>query len=144
MTIIIDKLAGSCELVRYPPWKDNPAAILGDLRDADGKPCGDVRMAGIDYDGSSITVGVEVKSIPDALTSMENGRLQGTQLRRMANTFDECWLAVYGKIFSGPNCELMGRHGTLPYTLGARPVSFGYYHGFAITLPIFIGLEKST
>lgn len=135
MTIIFDYHKSSKALGDYPPWKGNSNVVIGDLRDPEGNPCGDVKMSGVDYDGRTTDVRVEVKSLPDKLQSMDNGRLQGTQLRRMVNACDETWLATYGSSYASPKGELMGWHNTKPYRLGpTRIVPFGYPHGFDITL----------
>ena len=135
MTIIFDYHKSSKALKDYPPWKGNLDVVIGDLRDSEGNPCGDVKMSGVDFDGKVTDVRVEVKSIPDKLQSIDNGRLQGTQLRRMVKACDEIWLASYGTSYAGVKGELMGWHDSKPYRLGpSRIVPFGYSHGFDITL----------
>lgn len=56
---------------------------------------GDVAFTGNGPSGN-ITVGVEVKSLSDLLTSIEDGRLRARQIPDMIAAFDVRWLLYYG------------------------------------------------
>ena len=56
---------------------------------------GDVAFAGQSSKGW-IDVGIEVKKLSDLLSSLDDHRLIGHQIRGMHNTYEEVWLAIIG------------------------------------------------
>lgn len=61
-----------------------------------GRSSADVYFEGNGPNGK-LSIGVEVKKLfSDLLTSLDSGRLPATQIPAMAETFDICWLVVYG------------------------------------------------
>lgn len=57
---------------------------------------GDVCILGHGPGGSTISIGVELKSIADILSSFDTGRLQATQIPKMNEDYDVRWLLIYG------------------------------------------------
>lgn len=95
--ILIDSAAGSKELIKYPPL-DNPSiACLSNLAvSSDTKSSADVCFAGNGPEGKKIVVGIEYKTLSDLLASINNGRLQDTQLPALKSEYDVCWIVYSG------------------------------------------------
>jgi hypothetical protein len=134
MSILIDNREGSSDLPTYPPL--NTSSHLCTLTRLSS---GDVCFAGNGPDDSTLSIGIEIKSLNDLLQSSFTGRLQGVdgQLQRMlyVDCYNEVWLLYYGLY----RCSDTGyleypryRNGSLswlPFTFGAsdsRPVPFSY------------------
>lgn len=88
--LLVDTAIGSNTLVDAPPLRALGAQLCK-LASADVSFVGN----GVD---SPVTVGVEVKSVSDVLSSLVNGRLNGVdgQLARMVEAYDVRWLVYYG------------------------------------------------
>lgn len=56
-------------------------------------------------------IGIELKSIPDLISSSSTGRLQATQLPAMLDTYTHSYLLYYGSYKPGPNGELLLERG---------------------------------
>lgn len=100
--ILIDDRQGSKDLISFPPLSSlysSGACSLDRLDSAD------VVILGNGPDGN-ITIAVEVKSTTDLLDSCKSGRLQATQIAKMFDTYDMCWLLYYGDYRKGSNGEL--------------------------------------
>lgn len=67
---------------------------------------GDASMIGNGPGGQPVRVGVEIKKIPDLLSSLYSQRLAGTQLPGMARCYDRSWLVVEGRMRCGSNGRL--------------------------------------
>jgi len=107
-------------------------------------PCGDAMLTGHGPGGSTITVGVEVKSLSDLLSSIATGRLGATQIPRMLRAFDYAFLLYYGGYRPGPsNNQLQIRRGKQwkQFRIGRRPVPYSYLEGFLITAQMFTPLR---
>lgn len=148
--MLIDRRAGSENLMRYEPVKTR-----GQLCTLDS---GDVCILGNGPDNEPYLVGVEMKSIWDMVSSMNTGRLQGTQIPAMLDYYRIPWLLIYGPYKPGPQGELLipARGGRprvketnsgiklrttqqtikgggitwRPLVLGRRPVPYGYLENF--------------
>lgn len=84
-------------------------------------------------------IGVEVKSVTDLISSMQTGRLQGTQLPGMLATYDVNWLLYYGKVRPGRAGELeIQKRGKMwqQMKLGGRAVPYGYLQSFLHDLTV--------
>lgn len=145
MTIWIDARAGSKELIAHPPLD-----TLGELTTL---ASGDVCFSG-NGDTGPLLVGVEVKSIFDLMTSLQDGRLRATQLPSLAAAYDVRYLLYYGHTRANPDSGALqvGRvwgqkhhddRETVAwsdYGFGPRPLSYGYLEGF-LASPAFTSLN---
>lgn len=125
--IIIDDRDGSRELASYPVLADR--CVLGTLE------FGDAMMSGHGPDGGTLTVGVEVKSIHDLLSSISTGRLGGHQIPGMLRSYDRCCLLIYGDWRPGSDGNLQIRKGSSwrTYHIGRRLMPWAYVEGFLLT-----------
>lgn len=134
--VLIDYRDGSKELADFACMEGRHAVV--DLSfEVDGKevPCGDVMLTGHGPENSSLSIGVEVKSVYDILSSVSTGRLGGTQIPRMLKVYDCVWLLIYGSCRPGPSNYLQMRKGKSwkNYHIGKRPVPWSYLEGFILT-----------
>ena len=115
--ILVDPRAGSNELVQHPPLDDPSTATLERLESGDAA-----------FDGKGpkglAWVGVEVKKVPDLLSSISTGRLQDKQIRGMLHDYDERWLLIVGQ-------HRPGVDGMLQYMKKAKgqPARWARYQG---------------
>lgn len=118
--LFIDDRAGSKELLPYLEHGEACRLEFGDAMIIGNGPTGPV------------TVGVEVKSISDLLSSIQTGRLAAHQLPGLLRTYDLTWLLGYGHYRVGPEGELLvsSRKGMRTFKLGNRPVPYGYLESF--------------
>lgn len=133
-TVLIDYRAGSKELIKYPPFDE--CGELCEIKNAKGEAAGDVVFHGNGPSGS-VTVGVEVKSVDDLMSSSRNGRLQGTQLPVMLDEYDVVWLLYYGDVRPAPGSQALQiyRKGQWRnHYVGNRQVPYDYFTGFIISL----------
>jgi len=126
--VIIDRRAGSEALAYCRSLRD--CSTLSTLE------FGDVALTGHGPNSSTISVGVEVKSVDDLLQSIGNGRLAGTQIPGMLKLYDYSWLAVHGSIRPSTNNYLeIYKYGKWRnYEIGQTPVPYSYLEGFMFTL----------
>jgi len=99
--ILIDSSTGSKELVRYRPLNNDKISCLYNLR------YGDVAFLGNGAE-RDLTIGIEVKNIPDVVKGLQDGRL-GAQLSRMAVHYDVSYLLLYGAYVCGEDDRLLYR-----------------------------------
>lgn len=92
MSLLVDDRAGSADLLSYPQIR-SLSPILTRLSS------GDIALSGNGPAGR-LKIAAEIKSVPDYLTSLDNGRLQGLggQLPRMLDEYDISWLLIYGDV----------------------------------------------
>lgn len=129
-TVLIDDRAGSRDLIKYPPFNDESCAHLARLGSAD------ICFTGNGPDGK-VNVGVELKSIMDLVSSMDNGRVAATQLPAMLDEYDVVWLLVYGRIRQAPSSNQLQvwRAGAFRNcNLGTRPIPYAMLTGFLMSL----------
>lgn len=128
MTVMIDYRAGSKELVRFKPLD-----TIGEICTLDSA---DAAFAGNGPDGP-VLVGVEVKSLPEMISSADRGRLQAKQIPDMLAEYDVSWLLYYG-IYrpSVREGRLQIRRGKSwrSFKLGERWVPYGYVESLLLTL----------
>src|SRR4051812_2144692 len=86
--IYIDPRAGSSALKAQLP-----RALVGENSNIPS----DVEFVGYGPDGPML-IGIEYKSVSDCLTSMTDGRLTGTQLPRMRESYDRRYLLIEGPL----------------------------------------------
>lgn len=134
MSILIDDRAGSRDLITHAPL--NTTAELCRLTAAD------ICIMG-NGPSSIVSVGVEFKSLGDLIASMNNGRLQETQIPGMLREFDCLWLLTYGSYRAGADGSLqimknsgargIGAAGWARYRIGSRVIPYGYVESFLLT-----------
>lgn len=133
--VIIDDRDGSRPLAFLEPLRDR--CQLGTL------DFGDVMLTGHGPNDTTISVGVEVKSVHDLLSSIETGRLAGHQLPGLIKGYDYAWLMVYGAARPGKDNYLeVNRHGHWGnFSLGRRPVPWSYLEGWLLTAQLFSSIR---
>lgn len=135
MTIIIDSRIGSKDLIKYMP---KHLARLGRLE------YGDASFLGNGPDGVLIPVGLELKRLTDALSSMATGRFAGHQLPGMQAVFKVRYLVVEGIWRANPQTGLLeyprGKK-WLPVDLGGRQFMARELEGFLTTQEIMGGMH---
>jgi ERCC4-type nuclease len=137
--ILIDSRDGSRDLADMP-CMDGHCQLTSLDFEVDGKivPCGDAMLTGNGPGDSIISIGVEVKSLSDLLTSITTGRIGGTQMPRMikCGVYDYYFLLYYGLHRSGPDNNLQVRNRKKQwkqFKFGRRPVPYSYLEGFLLT-----------
>ena len=143
--ILIDERDGSRDLLDMPALEGYAESARLDF-EVDGKmvPCGDAMLTGHGPGGSTLTIGVECKKLPDLLSSISTGRLGGTQIPRMLKVFDVIFVLYYGVYRVGPDNMLQvrrfkrDRNGNVKkvwesYRIGKRPVPWSYLEGFILS-----------
>jgi ERCC4-type nuclease len=100
--------------------------------------CGDVMLTGHGPGGKTLRVGVELKKMSDALTSISTGRLGGTQIPRMLRVYDVVFILTYGQYRVGAHnyLEVRRRDGWQQYRIGTRAVPWSYFEGFLLSAQI--------
>ncbi len=104
---------------------------------------GDVMLTGHGPNDSTISIGVEVKSVHDLLSSISTGRLAAHQIPGMVRTYDHSWLLVFGNARPGKDNYLeVNRYGRWQhFKLGRNPVPWSYLHGWLLTAQLFSPLN---
>lgn len=99
--ILVDTSVGSNPLVNAPPLRALGAQLCK-------LASGDVTFIGVGETGP-VSVGVEVKSVGDVLSSLVNGRLNGVdgQLACMVDAYDVRWLVYYGLTRPNPTTGVL-------------------------------------
>jgi ERCC4-type nuclease len=133
--VLVDDRSGSKDLTDMPALKDRCALTRLDSAD--------VMLTGCGPGGSAITVGVELKSLSDLLSSISTGRLAATQIPAMLKSYDYSFLLYYGVHRPGPNNFLQVRRGKLwtNYRIGRQPVPYSYLEGFLLTAQMLAPLR---
>lgn len=138
-TIFVDDRAGSRDLLEH-----QPLSVCGEATRLDS---GDVCFPGNGPNGTTMLVGVEVKTVTDLISSMETGRFQGTQLPAMLEQYHVCWLLVVGRYRTAANgidLEVATKQGLwAQHRLGTRPVPYGYLTNFMAELNV-VGMHTAT
>lgn len=138
--ILIDDRDGSRDLADMPVLENHH--VMGRIEtEIGGKvvPVGDVLLTGHGPNGSTLRIGVELKSIHDLLSSISTGRLGGTQIPRMLKAFDVAVILFYGVYRCGPFNHLQVRRWKnrkqtwVTYKVGGRPVPFSFLEGWMLT-----------
>ena len=94
---------------------------------------GDVAFSGNGPAGT-VSVGIEVKKLPDLVSSINTGRLLGTQAPAMVGEYDVRWLLIIG-MYSRANdavCDLSNP--PKMFRLGNRMVLYDYIESALMTL----------
>jgi len=86
--ILIAKDIGSRELASVFPLSE--VAVLSKLKSAD------FVFAGNGPDNEPLSIAIELKSLPDFISSVLSGRLHGRQSRLMLSAYDVNYLVIYG------------------------------------------------
>lgn len=89
MSILVDSRVGSSEYLEPIKSRVNGQAQLATL------DSGDIAFEGKGKDGSSVIVGLEIKTVGDALSSMRSGRYV-EQMQKMQQDYDVCYLLIQG------------------------------------------------
>ena len=130
--ILIDPREGSADLLPY----------LKDIAEFSPLESGDIAIIGNGPDGS-ITVGVELKSVMDAVSSLETGRI-GAQLRRMLSVYNHTILLIHGIHYRGMDGSLIRhRSGDQPVKvrLGKRIITWSFLESFLVTAQLKAGVH---
>jgi ERCC4-type nuclease len=127
LPLLIDNRDGSRELME---WLDPTVSELTRLE------FGDAMIVGNGPDDSIVTVGVEVKSVSDLLSSANTGRIQGHQLPGLLDNYDIPYLLYYGYYTAGEGGTLLvNSNGKWkPFRIGTRLVPWGYIESFILDL----------
>jgi ERCC4-type nuclease len=132
--ILIDGRAGSSALAHYfPPGMVEMCHL----------EFGDVCVPGNGPDGTQYAIGVEHKTLEDALACMDNGRLAGHQLPGMRELYDVCWLVLEGNYKAGEDglIHVPRKGGWVPLRLGPRGgVAYAAFEHWLLTLQLQGGL----
>lgn len=87
--LLVDERNGSKELLKPLLMRGVPAEITH-------LEFGDFAFNGRGEGGADITIGVELKTTQDLLSSLLKGRFSGHQLRGLVQTYDRVWLLTEG------------------------------------------------
>ena len=102
--ILVDYRQGSQELIA-------PLKRLGLPVDETTLEFGDVAFEGRGIKGAPVSIGVEVKKLPELVASLRSGRLQGHQLPGMCQSYDYRWLLIEGDLQFDQKGALLRRAG---------------------------------
>ena len=94
----VDTRAGSRDLIA-------PLRRAGVTVEECTLPAGDVEILGSGPEGRTVLVGIEYKTVEDAVACMRSGRF-AEQLRGMRDSFEVRWLLVEGRIGIGRNLSV--------------------------------------
>lgn len=68
---------------------------------------GDVAFTGRGNEDAAVEVGIELKKLPDLVTSLRDGRLSGHQVPGLCATYDYRWLLIEGTFKPGDRGEVL-------------------------------------
>lgn len=105
---------------------------------------GDVMLTGHGPNDTTISVGVEVKSVHDLLSSIETGRLAGHQLPGLLKSYDHAWLLIYGYARASEENYLEVRRNGRWCTFQLRrnkPVPWSYLEGWLLTAQLLTSIR---
>lgn len=127
MTIFIDSRVGSKDLINIPPLDTPGLCELSRLNSAD------IMFSGYGPSGDTL-IGVELKSLPDLISSIQTGRLQAEQMPKMIRDYDTRWILYYGNYRPGQNGALQINKGGgwKDYGYGEKPILYSYLEDFLI------------
>lgn len=134
--ILIDDRAGSSSLIRKKALQG-----ISELARLDS---GDICFPGNGPDGD-VLIGIEYKSMYELMTSADSGRLQATQIPRMMESYDVCYLLYYGEYqpYMGNRADRLGalqvRQGGkwvdyVHHSRGKRVAPYGYLSKLLMTI----------
>lgn len=106
---------------------------------------GDISFLGNGPDGM-LSIGIEYKTLNDALTCMTNGRFAGHQLPGLMQTYQHYWLLVEGIVKCSGDGELltMVRGEWQPYQQGGRHLMWRDYWHWLMSLQQMAGVRLAT
>jgi ERCC4-type nuclease len=87
--LLVDERIGSCDLA-------DPLREMGLDVEVTALPFADIAFAGRGNDDAPIFIGIELKKLPDLISSLRTGRLSGHQLPGLLAGFDHVYLLVEG------------------------------------------------
>lgn len=102
LPLYIDDRAGSRDLLDYP--------CVADIAEITRMEFGDAMIVGNGPEDTTVSVGVEVKSVHDLISSINTGRLQATQLPGLLRDYEQPWLLWFGSVRAGADGRLEIRH----------------------------------
>ena len=143
MTLYIDSRGGSLKRSRSLPTYLSSHVGLADCSPTlTNLEFGDVMFIGNGPTGP-MPVAIELKSIPDLVSSAFTGRLQAHQLPGMLDEYEGgiCYLVYYGQYKPSPRNELLvqralkgGKFRWEPFMIRNRPVPYGWLTGFLMAV----------
>lgn len=98
----VDNRAGSAPLI--PMLRKLGLEIESVILDS-----GDISFLGFAHGGAPVSVGIECKTLGDCLSCVTSGRLAGSQLPKMLQSYDHLYLLIQGEWRIGRNGELLER-----------------------------------
>lgn len=127
--ILIDSRAGSKDLIDIPPLSN--IGVLTQLE------YGDVCFPGIGFglgekQEKNVMIGVEVKSLSDFFQSFTSGRLLGTQIPGMLDSYDTSYFCFYGTYRCGDSghLETLSYSGQwVPFGWRSKPTPYAFLEG---------------
>jgi ERCC4-type nuclease len=129
--MIVDTRAGSELLI-------GPLGELGVLVTPGILPAGDVEIVGNGPEGRPVLVGVEHKTVEDAVACMRNGRF-AEQARGMAAYYAVRWVCVEGEITVGNTGLISVRRGLKWFELPGK-VRYQEFAGWLLTMTQSAGM----
>lgn len=134
--ITVDKRQGSAFLIPHFE-KLGVEAELGHL------DYGDAAFTGRGPNERPVPVGIEIKTLPDLLSSLTSGRLMGHQLPGLLANYEYVWLVVQGNIRVAGDGELFHQRSRrwYPVRLGGRVLMWRDLSGLMTTLEVKAGVH---
>lgn len=134
--ILIDDRVGSADLIGHLRHWQVPCAM-------DRLEFGDACFVGNGPRGS-VSVGVEVKKVHDALQCMTDGRFAGHQLPGLVKTYDRIWLILEGKftVDFGSGLLLAEGRRRREYAHGSRRFMYRDLDSWLTTMEICAGVRS--
>lgn len=130
--IVVDDRVGAVELARKLP-----GAVVRRLEYAD------FWFPGRGPAGSSVSIGIERKTVDDLVNSIVSGRLSTHQLPGMLQHYDYCYLLVEGYWRPSPATGLLEvmRRGWVPYNTGGRTYRAALVSNYLNSLSLVLGVH---
>lgn len=132
--ILIDSRIGSKDLIDYLPSNETTLLTL---------EYADAAFLGDGEGGKPIPVGIEIKTVPDALQCITNGRFAGHQLPGLLRDYKWIYLLIEGRYRKGKTgiLEMPQGRGWKPITLGSRAYRWRDFESWLTTMETMGGVH---
>jgi ERCC4-type nuclease len=131
--IYVDSRVGSKDLLA-------PLQALGLEAELTTLEFGDVCFEGKGLKGSLIEIGIELKTLGDAINSLRSGRLSGHQLPGLRNTYTYAWLILEGQWRQNEFGQMTTYQGRRGWTVLPGKMSASEFEKQILTLELCGGL----
>ena len=134
--MLVDPRAGSGNFVA-PLRRAGVPALAHTLEYAD------VAFVGFGPDGPTARIGIEIKSVTDAIDSFQSGRFASNQLPGLVNEYDYAWLAIHGRTrddYLG-YLEYMDDKGAWRAPMMPRPMTLAAFESWLLTIQNKAGIK---